>query len=77
MANSLFRKADVEAIEGKIKEIIDFAQKKKLVTLEPNYKEYLAVNSIVTDYIKKNQRIVYGGIALNEYIKEKLSLIHI
>jgi len=71
MANSLFRKADVEAIEGKIKEIIDFAQKKKLVTLEPNYKEYLAVNSIVTDYIKKNQRIVYGGIALNEYIKEK------
>jgi hypothetical protein len=67
----LFRPEDVKVITEKISEIMDVANKRARDTYEPTYKEYLTVFSIISNYIKKNRRIVYGGIALNEMLKEK------
>jgi len=71
MVNTLFRSEDIKAVEGKIDEIMDIADKKSLEVLIPTIKEYTAVNNLVVSYIKKNQRIVYGGIAMHELLKEK------
>jgi hypothetical protein len=71
MVNTLFRSDDIKAVEGKIDEIMDISAKKALDILIPTIKEYTAVNNLVISYIKKNQRIVYGGIAIHELLKEK------
>jgi len=71
METTLYREEDIEAVSTKIKEIMKMATKKKLNTLEPTYQEYLAIFKHISDYIKKNNRIVYGGIALNEMLKDK------
>lgn len=71
MVNTLFRSEDIKAVEGKIDEIMEIADKKSLEVLIPTIKEYIAVNNLVVSYIKKNQRIVYGGIAMHELLKEK------
>ena len=71
MQTTLYREEDIEAVSSKIKEIMKIADKKSKDTLEPTYKEYLTVFKHVSDYIKKNNRIVYGGIALNEMLKDK------
>ena len=68
MQTTLYREEDIEAVSSKIKEIMKIADKKSKDTLEPTYKEYLTVFKHVSDYIKKNNRIVYGGIALNEML---------
>ena len=67
----LYRDEDINAVSDKIKEIMKMANKKAKDTLDLTYKEYLIVFKHLTDYIKKNNRIVYGGIALNEMLKNK------
>jgi len=71
MQTTLYRKEDVESVSEKINEIMKMADRKSKDTLEPTYQEYVTVFKHVTDYIKKNNRIVYGGIALNEMLKDK------
>jgi hypothetical protein len=71
MQTTLYREEDIEAVSDKIKEIMKMANKKAKDTLDLTYKEYLIVFKHLTDYIKKNNRIVYGGIALNEMLKDK------
>jgi hypothetical protein len=71
MKTSLYREEDIEAVSSKIKDIMKIADRKSKDTLEPTYQEYLTVFKNVSDYIKKNNRIVYGGIALNEMLKDK------
>jgi len=71
MQTTLYREEDIEAVSGKISEIMKMADKKSKDTLEPKYQEYVAVFKHISDYIKSNNRIVYGGIALNEMLKDK------
>jgi len=71
MQTTLYREEDIEAVSNKIDEIMKISKKKALDILDPTYKEYLIVFKHITDYIKKNNRIVYGGIALNEMLKDK------
>jgi len=71
MQTTLYREEDVEAVSDKIKEIMKMANIKAKDTLDVTYKEYLIVFKHLIDYIKKNNRIVYGGIALNEMLKDK------
>jgi hypothetical protein len=71
MQTILYREEDVEAVSDKIKEIMKMANIKAKDTLDVTYKEYLIVFKHLIDYIKKNNRIVYGGIALNEMLKDK------
>jgi len=69
--STLFREQDIEAISGKIDEIIEFADIKKKQTVMPNYDEFITVSTIIANYIKTSKRIVYGGIAINEMLKAK------
>ena len=68
---SLYREEDIEAVSGKIGEIMKMADKKEKDILVPTYQEYLSVFKHISEYIKRNNRIVYGGIALNEMLKDK------
>ncbi len=67
----LYRQEDLTAVSEKIDEIMEFSEKKAQKVLVPTYNEYLIVFKIISDFIKRHQRIVYGGIALNEMLKEK------
>jgi hypothetical protein len=71
MQTSLYREEDIEAVSGKINEIMKMADRKASQTLDVTYKEYLIVFKHISDFIKSNKRIVYGGIALNEMLKDK------
>jgi len=71
MEISLYREEDINAVSYKIKEIMKMADRKAKDTLEPTFQEYLTVFKQVSDYIKQNNRIVYGGIALHEMLKDK------
>ena len=67
----LYRPEDISAISDKMNNIMEDANKHARDVIEPTYKEYLTIFSIISNYIKKHKRIVYGGIALNEMLKEK------
>jgi hypothetical protein len=71
MQTTLYREEDIEAVSGKINEIMKMADRKSIQTLDVTYKEYLIVFKHISDFIKSNERIVYGGIALNEMLKNK------
>jgi len=71
MQTSLYREEDIKAVSSKIKDIMKVANKKAMNTLEATYQEYLNVFKHVSDYIKRNNRIVYGGMALHEMLKDK------
>jgi hypothetical protein len=72
MANNiLYRKEDIDAISSKMEEIIESASRKTYDTLEPTFKEYGIIFTLISNYIKKHKKIVYGGIALNEMLKNK------
>jgi len=71
METTLYREEDVEAVSGKISQIMKMADRKSKDTLEATYKEFLTVSKHISDYIKKHNRIVYGGIALHEMLKDK------
>lgn len=45
--------------------------KKKLMEMEPTLDEITKVNGIIVEYIKKNNRKIYGGYALNKLLIEK------
>ena len=67
----LYRSEDIIAINDKMDEIVEQADRHARDTLEPTYKEYLIIFTLISNYIKKHKKIVYGGIALNEMLKEK------
>ena len=67
----LYRSEDINAINDKLDEIVEQADRRARDTLEPTYKEYLIIFTLISNYIKKHKKIVYGGIALNEMLKEK------
>jgi hypothetical protein len=69
--SSLYRKQDIDVISDKIDEIVKFADIKKTQLITPTYQEYLIVSKLISNYIKENKRIVYGGIAINEMLKDK------
>ena len=68
---TLYRDEDINAVSEKIDEIMKIADRKAVQTLDVTYKEYLIVFKHISDFIKSNKRIVYGGIALNEMLKDK------
>lgn len=68
---TLYRDEDINAVSDKMKEIMKMADRKATEKLDVTYKEYLIVFKHISDFIKANKRIVYGGIALNEMLKDK------
>ena len=67
----LYREIDIQAITDKLDQIIDEATNIKKKTLEPTIDECFDVKEVIKDYIIKKKRIIYGGTAYNELIKQK------
>ena len=67
----LYREIDIQAITDKLDQIIDEATNIKKKTLEPTIDECFQVKEVIKDYIIKKKRIIYGGTAYNELIKQK------
>ena len=67
----LYREIDIQAITDKLDQIIDEATNIKKKTLEPTIDECFDVKEVIKDYIMKKKRIIYGGTAYNELIKQK------
>jgi len=67
----LYREIDIQAITDKLDQIIDDAINIKKKTLEPTIDECFEVKEVIKDYIIKKKRIIYGGTAYNELIKQK------
>ena len=58
-------------MEDSIDSIINNARRETLKKLEPTLDEYNKVMKIITNYIKINKRIIYGGYGWNELIIKK------
>lgn len=52
--------------------IMKKVEAKKLVEMEPTIDEITKVYEVITDFIKKNKRKVYGGYALNKLLISKI-----
>jgi hypothetical protein len=67
----MYREEDLKAILDNIDKITDKAKDKKLETLDPKRKEIHEIYKIIKEFIKKKNRIIYGGYAQNALIKKK------
>lgn len=61
---------DYDDVMSKLPDIIKDAERKAGEILEPTVYEKRKVMDIIKDYIKRKERIVYGGTAINEILKE-------
>lgn len=67
----MYNQNDIDLIKKNIDIIKEDATKKKLEIMEPTLKEFKEVYSVILDYIKNKERIIYGGYAQNHLIKIK------
>ena len=58
-------------LETKIPEILEENESLKKVKMTPSFETMLKGVKIVEDFIKKNKRKVYGGMAINIAIMKK------
>lgn len=63
------RDTDIIAVSDNIDNIMKKARAKEIQLIEPFFDEFIAVRSIILNYIKKEKRIIYGGYAWNNLIK--------
>jgi hypothetical protein len=67
----MYRKSDYEIVFNNIDKIEESAKKAYLNNFEPKISEYRSVYSLIKDYIRSNNLIVYGGYGQNTLIKNK------
>lgn len=67
----MYRDKDYELIKEKSKQIKETAAREYRSNNEPDFKEISDVYLAIKNYIKKNNKIVYGGFAQNLLIKNK------
>lgn len=67
----MYNQNDINLIKKNIDIIKEDATKKKLEILEPTLIEFKEVYSVILDFIKSKERIIYGGYAQNHLIKIK------
>lgn len=65
----LYSDADYDDVIRKLPDIIKRAERKAIQVLEPKWDERQAIISIIKDFIRKQNRIVYGGSAIDAAIK--------
>ena len=68
---NLYNEKDIDAINNELDNIIEKVNYIKLNNYEPTIKERFSIKNDVIKYIKSNKRIIYGGTAWNELIKNK------
>lgn len=67
----LYTNTDLSLIKNNIKDINKKVRSVIMNNFNPNFNERQQIFSIILDYIKDNNRKIYGGYALNELIKQK------
>jgi hypothetical protein len=65
----LYTKHDIEVIADNIDILMKDADKVVKTTYEPTIQEFREVLKVVREFIKSKNRIIYGGTALNDLIK--------
>ena len=68
---NLYNENDIKAINNELDNIIEKANKIKSNNYEPTIKECFEIRNDIIKYVKSNKRIIYGGTAWNELIKNK------
>lgn len=68
---NLYNDKNIDAINNELDNIIEKVNVIKANNYEPTTKECLEINKHITNYIKSNKRIIYGGTAWDELIKNK------
>lgn len=63
------REKDILTINDNVDLLMDKARKKEIQIIEPKLDEFTKVRQIILDYIKKEKRIIYGGYAWHNLIK--------
>ena len=68
----MYRQNDIDKLENNLDRLRDEAEKVYLDNYkEPSKKEYDNVQTVILDFIKKKDRIIYGGFAQNSLIRDK------
>ncbi len=62
---------DYEQVLEALPEIVKQADRKSMEVMEPTIEERKVVRNFIKDFIRKKNRKVYGGTAVNELIKNK------
>jgi len=68
---NLYNEKDIDAINNELDNIIEKVNYIKLNNYEPTIKERISIKNDIIKFIKSNKRIIYGGTAWNELIKNK------
>jgi hypothetical protein len=68
---NLYNENDINAINNELDNIIEKVNEIKLNNYEPTIKECFEIRNDIIKYVKSNKRIIYGGTAWNELIKNK------
>jgi hypothetical protein len=71
VTNKLYSNKDIEIIQNNIGDVLDDVKKIKAKKFEPTIDEFKSVLKVILDYIKEHKRVIYGGYARNEVIKQK------
>lgn len=67
---NFMRDEDINIVNENVDKLIEKAHNREIELIEPTFDEFKKVRDIILDYIKKNNRIVYGGYAWNNLIKK-------
>jgi hypothetical protein len=67
----LYNDKNIDAINNELDNIIEKANEIKLNNYEPKISECFSIRNDIIKFIKSNKRIIYGGTAMNELIKNK------
>lgn len=62
---------DYDDVLTKLPEIVEYAKKKAGEVIEPTVSEKNQIMEIIRDFIRRKERIVYGGMAIHEAIRHK------
>ena len=73
----LHRKKDIKLLQEKLNDIIVKAKKKEVDILEPTLKEYKYIMNYLEEFIKRKNRIIYGGWAWHNLLILKNKNEHI
>jgi hypothetical protein len=65
------REKDITVVSNNVDIIMDKARNREIQLIEPTLDEFIKVRQIILDFIKKERRIIYGGYAWNNLIKQK------
>ena len=68
---NLYNEKNIDAINNELDNIIEKVNIIKANNYEPTIKECFAIKKDIINYVKSNKRIIYGGTAWDELIKNK------